>query len=221
MRILTILTLFALVSSAAAEQFWIEYDASSGLFPEECGWTRTTHGGGAVRSLADGVLTLDSTADQLIADYYRVDRPITPGPGETFVATWRVRVGYHSGYWEALAYIHADDGGRVLVDYKMDRMRVFDEGWQFAITPGVFHTYRIESNDMDVYTLSVDGSAVHGGVFHGPGEPIPFVDFGDIGYGGDTLTRLDWEYFGFGIIPEPSSLGMTLATAGVWALRRS
>lgn len=211
MRFVAVLILSSLGVSARAEQFWVEYDASCGFFPEECGWMRTTHGGGAVRSLADGILTLDSTADPMICDYYKIERPITPGPGEMFVATWRLCVAQESGYWEWLAGIKSDDGYRVSFSYKTDQIRNLDEGWYHSIAPGVFHTYRLQSDDLDTYSLWIDDVCVHTGVFNGPFEPIPYVDFGDLSYGSNTLSLTQWSYWGFGVVPEPGSILLLLA----------
>jgi hypothetical protein len=213
MRVITTLILLTFAAGAAAEQFWIEYDASCGQFPEECGWTRTTHGGGAVRSLADGVLTLDSMASPLISDYYKIERPITPGPGEMFVATWRMCVAQESGFWEWLAAVKADDGYLVMLAYKTDQMWSLDEQWYYPIAPGAFHTYRLESADLDTYSLWIDECCVHTGVFGGPFEPIPHVDFGDLGYGSNTLSLTQWSYWGFGIVPEPGAMALLLACA--------
>jgi hypothetical protein len=176
-----------------AEQFWVSYDAACGQFPEQCGWTRTTHGGGAARSLADGILTLDSTASSMICDYYRIDRPITPGPGETFVAEWRMRVALQSGCWESLMCAEADDGGDIVLEYGMDGMGSLWEGWSVPIVPGAFHAYRLESASMYDYSLWIDGVHVRDGVFDRPGPPIPFVVFGDGSYGtAPSVSLTEW-----------------------------
>lgn len=214
MRIATILALLTLAGSAAGEQFWVEYDASCGLFPEECGWMRTIEGGGAVRSLADGILTLDSMADPMIFDYYKMNRPITPGPGETFVATWRVCVAEQSEFWEQLAYFHGDAGSAVVLGYYLDRVCSLYEGWYLPFLPGVFHTYRLESPDLSSYSLWIDDAYSIAGVFHSPCEPVPFVIFGDGTCGtGAGVSRTEWEYFGFGVVPEPSALITVFAIA--------
>ncbi|HOO16553.1 MAG: hypothetical protein KBH81_04280 [Phycisphaerae bacterium] len=92
MRIVALLASLMLVAGAAGEQFWIEYDASCGLFPEECGWNRLAMEGGAERSLDDGLLTLDSLAGLGVIDCYGIGRPISLAPGESFVMQWRLRV---------------------------------------------------------------------------------------------------------------------------------
>ncbi len=186
---------------APAEPYWVSYDADDGRFPEEVGWTRHTHGGGAVRSLADGILTLDSTASSMICDYYEMDHPTTPGPGETFVAEWRVRVAQHSGFWEALTYVRGDAGDDVLLGYTMDHLRSWDEGWSVPIAPGLFHTYRLESADLHAYSLWIDSAYVRSGVFEGPGAPIPWALFGDISYGTTPCVSLtEWDFFSFGVV---------------------
>jgi hypothetical protein len=205
-----------------AEPFWISYDAACGQFPEEVGWTRHTHDGGAVRSLSDGVLTLDSTASSMICDYYEMDHPITPGPGEMFVSEWRVRVVQQSGFWEALACAQADDGGVVVLGYSADHVKSWYEDWSVPIAPGIFHTYRLESTSMYDYSIWIDGSYVHDGVFDRPGPPIPFVVFGDGSYGTTPSVSLtQWDYFAFGVVPEPSSLMLLLALPACACVARS
>ncbi len=218
-RSLAILAAGACACLVQAEQFLIEYSAASGLYPEVCGWTRSTHGGGAVRSIADGILTLDSTGSSMICDFYRVDRPITPGPGETFVAEWRVRVAQHSGYWEGLASARADDGGEVAFGYDTDRVFGYWEGWYVPVAPSVFHTYRLESASMYDYSLWINGTYAHGGVFVRPGAPNPTVWFGDGTYGAGTLSLTQWDYFRFGIAPEPGGIALALAACACVARR--
>ena len=203
-----------------AELFWISYDASCGLYPEEVGWTRTTHGGGAVRSLADGILTLDSTADSMICDGYGIYRPTTPGPGETFVCEWRMCLAQHSGFGESLVSMCADDGGGVAFRYWMDYLQSYHDGWTVPITPGVFHTYRLESTDMYTYSLWIDGAFVRTGQFDRPGPPTPYAAFGDCGYGGGVLSLTQWDYFRFGVVPEPGAIGLALAACACVARRR-
>jgi hypothetical protein len=221
-RIVTIVAAGLCACVVQAEPFWISYDAACGQFPEEVGWTRHTHEGGAVRSLADGVLTLDSTASSMICDYYEMDHAITPEPGETFVAEWRVCVSQQSGFWEALTCLRADDGGVVLFGYTQDHMRSWYETWSVPFDPTVFHTYRVESGDMYNYSLWIDDAHVHDGVFDRPGPPIPWVLFGDVSYGTTPCVSLtEWNYFGFGVVPEPSSLMLALALlAGACVARR-
>jgi hypothetical protein len=218
-RSLAILAAGLCVCLVQAEQFWISYDAACGQYPEQVGWTRTTHAGGAVRSISDGILTLDSTADPMIEDCYRIDRPITPGPGEMFVAEWRVCVAQQSGYWEVLAGAQADDGGQVVLDYKEDYVRSFWDGWSLPIASGAFHTYRLESTTMHDFSLWIDGTYAHSGAFDRPGPPIPFVAFGDASYGAST-SLTEWEYFRFGVVPEPGAIALAFAVCAYVARRR-
>ena len=82
----------ALTASAAAEPYWITYEGND--YPENVGWERVWgnwdgpyQGDGAVRTLEDGVLTLDTLYDDGVVDFYKIERPgaIDPGPGELFV----------------------------------------------------------------------------------------------------------------------------------------
>jgi|GEM_PF-1029767 len=194
-----------------AELFWISYDASCGLYPEEVGWGRIAHGGGAVRSLADGILTLDSTADSMICDGYGIYRPTTPGPGETFVCEWRMCLAQHSGFGESLVSMRADDGGGVNFRYWMGHLQS-EQGWTVPIAPDIFHTYRLESTDMYTYLLWLDGVYMGSDAFDRPGPPVPYAAFGDCTYGTTPQSSLtQWEYFRFGVVPEPNSLALVLA----------
>jgi hypothetical protein len=73
-----------------ADQYWVAYEAND--FPENMGWLRRygdengpMHGG-AERSVAEGILTLDGLRHDQIYDGAEMQRPIDPGPGELFVA---------------------------------------------------------------------------------------------------------------------------------------
>ncbi|MCA9245420.1 MAG: hypothetical protein KDA32_15810, partial [Phycisphaerales bacterium] len=55
-------------SPAAAEPYRIAYEGND--FPEDEGWHRVTTGGGAERTLEDGVLTLDGLASIETNDVY-------------------------------------------------------------------------------------------------------------------------------------------------------
>jgi len=75
-------------SAALAEPYWVAYEGND--FPENEGWGRRWgnwdgefEGDGAVRTVADGVLTIDSMYDEGVYDYAYVERPgaTDPGPG--------------------------------------------------------------------------------------------------------------------------------------------
>ena len=88
----------ALALPAAAEPYWITYEGND--LPENEGWQRVFgnwQGPGQVgdaRTVENGILTIDSMADDGVYDfaYYDMQGHMNPDPGEMFVATWRMRV---------------------------------------------------------------------------------------------------------------------------------
>jgi hypothetical protein len=55
------------VGAAQASPYWIDYEASSGQFPEQPGWTRLTNYGGDQRSVDVGWLLEDGSAGGRVA----------------------------------------------------------------------------------------------------------------------------------------------------------
>ena len=89
MRCLFVLlaALGVLVTPAGAEQYWIAYEGNDS--PENEGWERTfcdpngvVGQGGAIRTIEDGALVLDSRESVMIVDFYQMWRPISVEPGE-------------------------------------------------------------------------------------------------------------------------------------------
>src|SRR5262245_4076497 len=81
----------AVTASAQAEQYWVAWEGND--YPDNEWWERVVDGvGPAIRSLSDGILTIDGRADRQIDDYYRMDRLLNPEPGELFIMQWRFRV---------------------------------------------------------------------------------------------------------------------------------
>jgi hypothetical protein len=216
MRILMLLLvpLGALITTARADQYWIAYEGND--FPEDVGWTRLygdengPQQGGADRRLEDGVLHLDSLRNALIYDYYRVDRPIDPDPGDLFVAEWRLKI-TESVISEDTGLVFArDDLGTLCLMYTADEMISRRENWHYPIAPYVFHTYRIESSDMIHYSLWIDSNYARDGEWDLVSLNQSFVLFGDIHYGGGATSYAEWDYFRFGTVPEPAS-GLLIA----------
>jgi hypothetical protein len=110
--LLTLLTCAWLVARAEAEPYWVAYEGDA--LPEEVGWKRHwgdasgPYGPGANRWIEDGVFVLDSLKDDQIFDYYDVQRPIDPAPGELFIAEWRGRVDEPSDPGDAEVVIARD-----------------------------------------------------------------------------------------------------------------
>ena len=201
---------YALPAQATATPYWIAYEAND--FPENEGWTRIRadengYGqGGADRRIENGVLILDSLRDPLIWDYYRIDRQIDPEPGEVFIAEWRLRISAGINQEDAGLDFARDALGILELMYTVDEMTSRRENWRHAITPNVFHTYRIESSDMVHYSLWIDGQYARDGEWDLISWNQSFALFGDIHRGGVSTSRSEWDYFRFGTVPEPSSM---------------
>jgi hypothetical protein len=102
-------------SAALADQYWITYEGND--YPENEGWDRHAYGGGAERYLQDGVLILDGRASPDISDFYRWNLPSDPGPGEYFVAQWRMRVDEVTGFAEPDVTVGSYGHGSVILSY--------------------------------------------------------------------------------------------------------
>jgi hypothetical protein len=197
-----------------AEAYWVEYDPSSGLFPEECGWLRLAMGGGAQRSFEDGALVLDGLASRDIVDCYGIQQAdgIDPGPGELFVVQWRLRVDTVIGACDPAISVAADDSRWVQLSFSESTVRSLEElSVSAEFEAGVYHDYEFRSADMRSYQLLIDGGVCLSGSFV-QGLTPSAIGWGDKWHGDASLSR--WQYVRFGTIPEPRTASMvTLALA--------
>jgi hypothetical protein len=201
----------ALALPAGAEPYWIAYEGNN--FPENEGWSRSWgnddgqyHGTGAVRTIADGVLTMDSLYDDRVYDYARVDRygHLDPEPGETFIAEWRLKVDEVTGdYYDPSVGVVGDTRMTVGFGYHYDFVECkYEDDVFIPIESGVFHDYRFLTSDMQTYELYIDGELAREGEFwHGAGES--YMVWGDSVRGAASLAH--WDYVRFGVVPEPAS----------------
>lgn len=202
------------VSSSAADQFWYTYEGSD--YPEVEGpWIRYTRGGGAQRSLQDGVLVLDSLADWHIVDEYYINTPFVLAPGEWLEVDWRVRIDETPSNPDAAVAVAAGVNGLILLHYAVDHIWSETEGVRIDFAPGVFHEYSLISPDLGIYALYIDGQLAHSGDFAAPFD-TSWVSWGDMTEGATSMTR--WDFVRFGVVPEPS-VGLVLGLAGLTALR--
>ena len=212
--------LCAFTASATAEPYWITYEGND--LPENEGWTRywgnadgEYQGDGAIRTVEDGILTMDTLHDPWIYDYAQLFLPgqIDPEPGELFVMEWRLKIDQVDGSIDPSIGVCSDTAMSVWFVFDEDSFYSHHEGSdEIPIVPGVFHEYRMISPDMEVYELYVDGDLALAGTFW------QGVGFSEIGWGasGQPLaSRSHWDYARFGVIPEPSSMLLILATLGV------
>ena len=224
-RIVGLTLAAALVAPAAsAEQYWIAYEGND--FPEEVGWERNwgdwegQYHGGAYRSLEGGVLTIDSLHDDGVFDFAFIEMPgqIDPEAGELFVMEWGLKIDEVVGYWDPVVALRSD--GKWAVGLEFDESTVtsaFEDGVWAAFSPGVFHDYRLTSSDMLTYQLHVDGQLTLEGSFWLSASES-YVAWGDGVQGAASLTH--WDYFRFGVVPQPQALSIVLVWAAVFGGRQ-
>ena len=205
-----------------AEQYWITYEGND--LPENEGWQRNWgnddgahEGEGAIRTLEDGILTMDSMYDLRVYDYacHYLYGEVDPNPGELFVAEWRVMVDETIGDgYDAKVGISSDDDWQLGIALFPDHIiSKFEDDVEIPIEPGVFHEYRILSWNMLTYDLYIDGDLAHQGTFW-HGSLASKFGWGDCVSGAASLAH--WDYVRFGVVPEPSS-ALMLMTACVCA----
>jgi len=214
-----------LASTAGAAEYWITYEGND--LPENEGWNRywgdaggAYHGDGAIRTVQDGILTMDSLHDLEIYDYAQLFLPgqIDPDPGETFVMEWRLKVDRVDGRRDPNIGVFSDHGmAAAFVFGEESFYSLFDDDEEIPIVSGVFHEYRLVSPNMQVYELYVDGDlAVEGTFWQG-------VGFSEIFWGPSAhpaASRSHWDYARFGVIPEPAPLPMVMAAGCIVFKRR-
>lgn len=203
----------AFAGEVAATPYWVAWEGND--YPENEGWSRGHHDPDqqADRSLADGVMTLDGLASIEITDFYDMSRPLNPEPGEEFVMQWRLRVNELianplSPYDPGLN-VFSDDDWALTFWIGFDRIRSLHEDVVIPFTPGVFHAFEVRSADMRTYELRIDGAVVYAGSWWEPTFRRSSVSWGDFIFGG--ASNSDWDYFRFGVVPEPTSCISLLA----------
>jgi hypothetical protein len=207
-----------LAAPAGAEQYWIAYEGND--FPENEGWERYATDPPAQRWLEDGSFFLDSRTGVHTVDNYTIyfdAGGLDPDAGQTFIMRWKLKV-EDSHLWDGGVYVTSDDQYEVVF--------MFDEGSLLSLyepdvyaefEPGAFHGFELRSGDMRSYELYIDGDlAIEGTFFEGLFSAC--VGFGDI-TGGTSLTA--WDYFRFGVIPEPAAWLMGVILLPVSRRRRN
>jgi hypothetical protein len=157
---------------AHASTYWIEYDAATGLFPEEdgSGWTRH-HGWPADEHwFEDGWLVLQGMTIPADVDYYEMlmNGALDPqGPEEVFVSRWKVRVDALSlGYDDPAVCISSDDNWLVVFSLSLDTVySVCEPGVSAPFEPNVPHAFELRSTNMRTYLLLIDSVAAIAGEF--------------------------------------------------------
>ncbi len=206
---------FAVLATGAiarADTYWIDWEGDD--WPENQGWTRVWgnwegqyEGPGASRTLEDGILTYDSLYDVGVYDFSRIHRPgqTDPGPGELFVAEWRLKVSQVVGRADPTVGICSDDAWCLGLEFGYDRLySVFEDYLAIPFEGGAFHCYRVVSPNMQTYALYIDDQLARQGTFAHLVVSSE-ISWGDGVQGAASLHS--WDYFRFGVVmPEPSSV---------------
>jgi hypothetical protein len=211
LRVPALIAVLFSAGAAFSTPYWIDWEGDD--WPEAVGYERNWgdlqgqyHGSGAVRTLQDGVLTYDSLYDPGVCDFYFMDRPgqMDPRPGEQFVMEWRLKIDVVNGADDPGVGLFSDNAWGVGFAYGVDHISsVFENYLNIPFVPYVWHDYRVVSTDMRAYDLFIDDVLVRHGAFGqtiGPSE----VTFGDGSQSASSLHH--WDYFRFGVVPEPCAL---------------
>lgn len=181
-----------LTSSARGTPYLVDYEPSSGLYPEQTGWSRYIDYGGAERSIEDGALLLDSRASLGIMDYYikYMNGTLDPDPGETFFMQWRLKIDETVNGNDLDVWLFSDQSWSVAFHFDADTIQsAYELGVQAPFAPGIFHDYDLVSPDMRSYTLYIDGApAIQGSFRHLLGGASE-AGWGDDVQGSTSLSR--------------------------------
>jgi hypothetical protein len=175
------------------------------------GWERLATGGGADRTIADGILRLSANVTG-ISDGYKFDgnEQLNPDTGEFFYAEWRMRIISPSSDADVTVYFASDDfGGDVSMGWGENDFWSLYDFHHISLDATVFHTYRLESLDMADYDFYLDGELAYQGFFDPPTLNSSFAFWGDGGVNG--ISTSEWDYFRLGVTPIP-------APAPLWPL---
>lgn len=214
MNRLLVVSLLAVVNALPlhAEEYWVAWEGSD--YPENEGWIREGTGDRATRSLDEGVMRLDSLANENGQDFYSIYGASDPGPGEEFVVQWRLRV--NEIVWDNPIFpydpgwsLNSADGMQTSFVIGIDEFYDRLEQTRVSFEPGVFHEWEFRSANMRSFSITLDGQPVLSGEFFG-GLPYSHISWGDFVWGPTSNT--EWDYFRFGVVPEPSSLVLMLAS---------
>jgi hypothetical protein len=204
------------VASAVADEYWVSYQGND--YPENEGWARTFTDGGAIRRLEDGALVLDSLRSVMIVDFYEMSRPIDPDPGELFVMRWRLKVDNVPQREDPSVVAFSDTFTGVAFEFSESYvLSTLEQGVSAPFEPNVYHAFEFTSRDMTTYELAVDGVPTLVGEFRPIGNPSR-VAWGDGVQGTASISR--WDYFEFGVVPEPGGL-VFLACAMIASILRN
>jgi hypothetical protein len=217
MRLMSLAASVLLTSAPVrAEPYWYAYEGND--FPENEGWERWVSDPAPERWLEDGDLFIDSRGLVGSSDDYgiRFDSGVDPGPGETFIMSWRLMV-EETTHRDPGVYVHSDEAWSVSFLFDTDSLiSVYEPTVYVDIEPYVYHEYEMRSSDMRNYELYIDGDLAIEGVFFEGFFPL-VVGFGDVA---SNTSLAAWDYFHFGVVPEPATWLMVGITSALFGGRR-
>ncbi len=214
------LCLLGLVAGSAwGEPYYLRYDAD--VFPEEAGWERhsTDPHGEVIRTIEDGVLTIDSSASLLTTDWYLREIPeLELSPGEELRLEWRMRtLMTQTHLYRSDVVVVITNAASRGVEFFMAPDFISVQGDEpghpaalFLLEDGAWNTFQLVSSDLEEYTLFANGRYAFNGSFvrHFVAGPN-LVCFGDAIFGRSSIS--EWDFCDIGVVPEPQALALVLA----------
>jgi hypothetical protein len=188
---------------ALGSSYWVEYEGND--YPENERWTRLWNGPIAERWSEDGSLVIDARESSTTCEWYNWYREmVAPDLGELFLAQWRVKVEDFSGNWVGVNLaLFSDDCWGVAFYLTDDTIRsAYETGVSAEFEADEFHNFELRSSDMRSYELYIDGAiAIEGSLWESLYSNK--VLWGKSSTGTTCLSS--WDYFRFGVVPEPNS----------------
>jgi hypothetical protein len=187
--------ILGLASAARGDLFWKTWEGNH--YPEQEFWQRYTRGGGAQRTLGDGLMTLDGMASGAIVDEYLWFQPVVLDPMEYLRVDWRVRIDDEAGPLGDAGIVLDVGNQSVALTYTENAIYSEFEGWIGTFAPGVFHTYSLTSRNLSGYDLRVDGQLVFTGCLVALPDDSGLC-WGDLCEG--DASRSTWDYVRWGVL---------------------
>ncbi|MDX9976388.1 MAG: hypothetical protein RBU21_25660 [FCB group bacterium] len=149
---LVLAALLILAATAHGTPYWIAWEGDD--IPENEGWLwvwgfeNGPQQGGAARTLATGIMTLDGLGSDQIWDGYELLGDPSPDPGETFRTERRVLIDATGDPFDVSASARYAPPGDAPLDFSASGLRLNSDEVLIDLEPGVFHDCILTSPDM-------------------------------------------------------------------------